>query len=232
MMALFIVLWLMNSSKPIQDAVGGYFRDPHGTADKKGTAFGGSGDADVMKKEDMTKLQDQILASLQRMPDFEELKKHIEFAVTPEGLRIELLEDSKGMFFENGEAEAKPSLVELLKVLAANIGSLPNKISIEGHTDSKPYAGAAVYSNWELSSDRANVARRLMESNGVRPDQVVQVRGFADRRLRKPDQPTDASNRRVSVIVQYMTKQDIHPDALFKGDSPKVNQAISSSAGK
>ena len=153
MMALFIVLWLMNSSKPIQDAVGGYFRDPHGTADKKGTAFGGSGDADVAKKEDMTKLQDQILASLQHMPDFDDLKKHIEFSVTPEGLRIELMEDANGTFFENGKAQPTPTLEALLKVLSANIGGLPNKVSIEGHTDSKPYSGTSVYSNWELSSD-------------------------------------------------------------------------------
>ena len=77
---------------------------------------------------------------------------------------------------------------------------------MEGHTDSKPYAGSGAYSNWELSSDRANAARRLVQANGIRPDQVTQVRGFADQRLRKPEDPLDPSNRRISLIVQYVVK--------------------------
>jgi chemotaxis protein MotB len=83
---------------------------------------------------------------------------------------------------------------------------LPNKLSIEGHTDSQPYAPSAVYGNWELSADRANSARRVMQANGIRPDQVTQVRGFADQRLRKPETPLDPANRRISVIVQYILK--------------------------
>ena len=77
---------------------------------------------------------------------------------------------------------------------------------MEGHTDSKPYAATRNYGNWELSSDRANAARRLMQGSGIRPDQVTQVRGFADQRLRKKDDPLDASNRRISLIVQYLDK--------------------------
>ncbi|MGA8237109.1 MAG: OmpA family protein, partial [Candidatus Sulfotelmatobacter sp.] len=82
----------------------------------------------------------------------------------------------------------------------------PNTLSIEGHTDSKPYAASGSYSNWELSSDRANAARRLMQSNGIRSNQVSQVRGFADQRLRKLDNPLDPANRRISLIVQYVAK--------------------------
>ena len=92
----------------------------------------------------------------------------------------------------------------LLKVLAPEAGKLPNSISIEGHTDSTPYSDSTRYGNWELSTERANAARRMMESSGLRPEQVVQVRGFADRKLRKPQQPTDASNRRITVLIQYM----------------------------
>ena len=92
----------------------------------------------------------------------------------------------------------------MLMMLAQELGKLPNTISIEGHTDSKPFAGTGNYSNWELSADRANAARRLMQQNGLRADQVTQVRGYADQRLRKPDEPEDASNRRISVIVQYL----------------------------
>jgi chemotaxis protein MotB len=75
---------------------------------------------------------------------------------------------------------------------------------VEGHTDAKPFVGKGNYSNWELSSDRANAARRLMQQAGLRDDQVSQVRGFADQRLRSPNDPLDPSNRRVSIIVQYI----------------------------
>jgi len=87
--------------------------------------------------------------------------------------------------------------------LAQELGKLPNKVSIEGHTDSKPFAAHGNYGNWELSTDRANMARRLMQGNGIGEQQVTQVRGYADQRLRKPADPTDPSNRRISVIVQY-----------------------------
>jgi chemotaxis protein MotB len=88
------------------------------------------------------------------------------------------------------------------------LGKLPNSLSIEGHTDSKPYAGARDYGNWELSADRANATRRLMQQNGVRENQVSQVRGYADQRLRTPKDPLDPSNRRISLIVQYMETEN------------------------
>jgi chemotaxis protein MotB len=205
MMALFIVLWLMNSSKPVQEAVGGYFRDPHGVAQKKGTALGGAGEsAPVVKKEDMAKLKEDLLKAMEQLADFDKLKKQIEMTLTPEGLKIELMEDPKGTFFENGKAQPTPIMQNLLKVLSAEVGKLPNPVSIEGHTDSKPFSDSQAYGNWELSTDRANAARRLMENSGLRPKQVVQVRGYADQNLRKPLQPEDASNRRVTLIVQYV----------------------------
>jgi chemotaxis protein MotB len=88
--------------------------------------------------------------------------------------------------------------------LAAELGTLPNRILIEGHTDSKPFASKSGYSNWELSADRANSSRRLMQEHGLRADQVSSVRGFADQQLRNPKDAQDPSNRRISLIVQYM----------------------------
>ena len=126
--------------------------------------------------------------------------------VTAEGLRIELMESETGTFFESGSPAPSASGRDFLIALAAELGKLPNKISIEGHTDSKPFAGKSNYGNWELSADRANAARRLMQQSGVGADQVVQIRGYADQRLRKRDTPEDASNRRISLIVQYSTK--------------------------
>jgi len=90
-------------------------------------------------------------------------------------------------------------------LLAVELGKVPNHISIEGHTDAKPYAGKGSYSNWELSADRANAARRLMQQSGLRTDQISQVRGFADRRLHNLKDPLDPANRRISIIVQYIS---------------------------
>ena len=92
-----------------------------------------------------------------------------------------------------------------MALLAAELGKVPNRVSIEGHTDAKPYTGKSSYSNWELSADRANAARRLMQQSGLRGDQISQVRGFADQRLRNAKDPPDPSNRRISIIVQYLT---------------------------
>jgi chemotaxis protein MotB len=220
MMALFIVLWLMNSSKPVQDAVGGYFRDPYGTALKKGTRLGGAGDAAPVKKEDMNKLKEDLMKAMEKLANFDKLKKLIEMTVTPEGLRIELMEDPMGTFFENGKAQPTPLLQSLVKILSVHVGKLPNPISIEGHTDSKPYSDSKTYGNWELSTDRANAARRLMESSGIRPNQVVQVRGYADHNLRKPLQPEDASNRRITLIIQYMDLQNPQSAFMSKGQLP------------
>lgn len=206
MMALFIVLWLLNSSKQVQEAVGGYFKDPTGTSKKVGSNMQGGGENFVVTRDNMSKLKEQLQMAVKQMTDFEKLKSHIEMTVTAEGLRIELSESASGTFFDSGSAKLNADGAALLQTLAQELGQLPNKLSIEGHTDSQPYAPSATYGNWELSSDRANAARRVMQSSGIRADQVTQVRGFADQRLRKPDAPLDPSNRRISVIVQYIVK--------------------------
>jgi chemotaxis protein MotB len=219
MMALFIVLWMMNASKQVQEAVGGYFKDPRGTAKVVGTNKNGAGDYVAIKKEDMQKLKEELLQSIHHLDPLNKLKDQIEITITQEGLRIELMESAKGTFFELGSSQPTPALKDLLQVLAQELGKLPNKISIEGHTDSKPYSGGRAYDNWDLSSERANEARRLMQAEGVRSDQISQVRGFADQRLRLPQQPEDPSNRRISLIVQYLLDNDAEvapPDALTR----------------
>jgi chemotaxis protein MotB len=207
MMALFIVLWLMNSSKPVEEAVAGYFNDPKGVAQKKGTAMGGAGEVAPLKtKEDLAKLKDDLMKTLEKLPGFEKVKNQIRMTVTPEGLRIEFMENSKGTFFENGKAQPTPIMQNLLKILSVEVGKVPNTLSFEGHTDSSPYSDSKTYGNWELSTDRANAARRLMQESGIRPNQVAQVRGYADQNLLKPQQPNDASNRRVTLIVNHVDK--------------------------
>ena len=219
MMSLFIVLWMMNSSKQVQEAVGGYFKDPRGTAKVVGTNKNGAGDYVALKKEDMEKLKQELLQAIHRLDPDNKLKDRIEITITQEGLRIELMESAKGTFFELGSPQPTPALKDLLQSLSQELGKLPNKVSIEGHTDSKPYSGNRAYDNFDLSTERANEARRLMQAEGVRDDQVSQVRGFADQRLRLPQQPEDPTNRRVSLIVQYLDNSgalDAPPDAMAR----------------
>jgi chemotaxis protein MotB len=206
MMALFIVLWLLNSSKQVQEAVGGYFKDPSGTSKMVGTDMRGSGDNFTLSKDNMTVLKEELQKRIRKMNNFESLKNQIEITVTAEGLRIELLETETGTFFDSGNVSPNENGQELLSLLAQELGKLPNRLSIEGHTDSKPYSGKSEYSNWELSTDRANAARRLMQRDGVRPDQVSQVCGYADQLLRDKNDPQNPANRRITVIVQYLDK--------------------------
>jgi chemotaxis protein MotB len=136
------------------------------------------------------------------------LKDQVEMTVTGEGLRIELLEKDKSTFFETGNAQPTDSGTEMLKLLSAQLVKLPNRLSVEGHTDAQPYISKTGYSNWELSADRANAARKLIQQGGLALNQVADVRGYADQRLRKPSDPTSASNRRVSIVVKYKTPED------------------------
>jgi len=204
MMALFIVLWLMNTSDHVRKVIAGYFNDPRGRASLTGTDQAGSDDKQPLTKENVQQLKERLEKAILQTEQFKALSNQIEIKVTPEGLRIELLESKNGTFFDTGGTVLNANGRELLTVLAQQLSSAPNSISIEGHTDSLPYANDADYGNWELSADRANAARRLMQEKGLRHDQVSQVRGYADQRLRLPKSPYDPSNRRITLIVQNL----------------------------
>ena len=204
MMALFIVLWLLSASEQVQKAVGGYFTDPQGKGKDVGNGLKSSGTESLsIKKDDMNKLKEKLEEAVKSSAAMKKIRDHVIFTVTGEGLRVELLEGENSTFFESGSAQPTGFGKELLGKLAEQIGKLPNKVTMEGHTDSRPFTQRTDYSNWELSSDRANSARRWMQSNGLGTEQVTQVRGFADQSLRNPAAPTDGSNRRVTLIIQY-----------------------------
>ncbi len=203
MMALFIVLWLLNSSEQVRKAISAYFRDPTGTGKLAGSASGGTGETVSVGKDDMTQLKDKLENAIKKSPELAPLKDYVQMSVTGEGLRVEMLESEKGIFFQSASPEPSEAGREMIDKLAAELVKLPNNLLIEGHTDSKPFSGRGDYSNWELSTDRANAARRIIEGHGARAGQIIQVRGFADNNLRNRDAPEDASNRRVSVIVRY-----------------------------
>ena len=200
LMALFIVLWLVNSSKAVQEAVGGYFRDPLGTAQLKGQLH--AQQAPPVERDEMIKLKANLQAAVQRLAHFKDFSKQVEFTVTNEGLRIELIENAQGTFFALGSPVPNPYCRELLTARAAEIAKVDNRLTIEGHTDSKPYDGTK-YSNWELSTDRANAARKILADAGLADARFYQVRGYADRKLRYKNDPENPGNRRIAVLVQY-----------------------------
>ncbi|MGB6160575.1 MAG: flagellar motor protein MotB [Acidobacteriaceae bacterium] len=205
MMSLFIVLWLMNTSQNVRQAVAGYFNDPRGKSTMTGTDQSGSSDNLALTEKNIPELKKKIEEAIHKMNDLKALENQIQITITPEGLRIELLETKDGTFFNTGSATLNQNGRELLEMLAGQLGGIPNRVSIEGHTDAQPYASKDGYGNWELSTDRANAARRLMQTSGLGKDQVSQVRGYADQKLRVPSNPMDPSNRRISLIVQYLT---------------------------
>ncbi|RPH47660.1 MAG: flagellar motor protein MotB [Desulfobacteraceae bacterium] len=218
MMALFIVLWIVGQSKEVKQAISGYFKDPG--VFTSGSAGGILPDAQkpmplppppvevevevdkrVSEMEELKAEAAKISGTIAQTPEFSRFADKIKVTVTDEGLRIDLVEESEGLFFDIGKAHIKSETVKLLQVIAkAHLSPLKNSIIIEGYTDARPYANAG-YSNWDLSADRANSARKVLEEGGLRKDQILEVRGFADRKLMVPDKPFDYSNRRVSILL-------------------------------
>jgi chemotaxis protein MotB len=245
MMAFFLVMWLVGQSKEVKSAVAGYFRNP-GIFDQEksdGPIAGGSLKVDpeaapappesapALLAAERAALEETASRIRQRLdtPDLRALGRQIEITITRDGLRIELLDAEQQTFFASGSAALAAGTERVLAVIARELGSLKNSIVIEGHTDSRPYATTDLYSNWELSADRANAARRVMERSGLQAGQVRGVRGYADRQLRVADVPLDPRNRRVSVIVEHLYRANALPAAVreLASGAPKASAAPS-----
>jgi chemotaxis protein MotB len=224
LMALFIVLWLLSTSDPVKQAVSDYFKDPSAHRTLLGSGMASTGESIQFSKKDLEKLKDKLESAIRKIPDLKALKDQVTMNVTAEGLRIELLENPEGCFFERGSAQPTPLGVEVITTLGAQLGELPNNVLLEGHTDSTPYGVGMSYSNWELSTDRANAARRIMQLHGVRDNQVKAVRGYADQRLRDIKDPTDPSNRRISVVVAYQPDDGKN---ILVAPNPKAKVSVS-----
>ena len=231
MMAFFLVMWIVGQSKAVRDNVAAYFRDPGAfehdggrgvlSGSERGTTGGGQPDAgtDVERaKLALEKAAEHLRATL--AAKFGNLNDRIEIRLTEEGLLIELREAPDDGFFATGSAVAKPETVAVLTTIAGELGQLPNRVAVEGHTDSRPYASREGYTNWELSADRANSARRILEKEGLKPHQVEIVRGYADQRLRYADKPLDAGNRRISIVVRREETLHTNTPSDVKGAAP------------
>ena len=229
MMAFFLVMWLVGQSDEVKESVAGYFRDPG--------KFSQQGKSGVLKGSDKAIANDQeniglinkeektgfivseeekkqfkltaknILEELKKQRAFNRLKKNIKMQMTSEGLRIILNESEESpAFFEPGSSKLLQKSAIILVTIAKELGQLTNHLVIEGHTDAD-YTGEADYSNWELSADRANSARQLMEVSGLYKNQVREVRGYADKFPMIVGRPNDPRNRRVTILVLYEAKE-------------------------
>jgi chemotaxis protein MotB len=246
MMALFIVLWIMSQSQSIRMNVAQYFKNPGLLPGAMGlletSDIGGEMPTPGHSQElqtpspihpDLTsgrgaleEVKKRITEVIAQLPELDRLKDQVLLEINNEGLRIELLDRENSHFFDVGSANLKGETQEMLKHIAQELGKLPNRITVEGHTDSRPY-GTKNYTNWELSADRANAARRLLEEDGVKPGQITSVRGCADQQLRNPQDPMDVQNRRVSILVMFPDKNE--KDRL---DMPKLLEKINKSQEK
>jgi chemotaxis protein MotB len=214
MFALFLVLWLVNQSSEVRSSIAGYFANPMGFPGEAGSSLLPR-DAEAassirpvlletfsLRRLQLRELEERLRSRMDSLPGLESVSANIEMELVDEGLRIQLLEDSAGVFFETGRSEPKPEGRQVLQVLGMELARLPNTILIEGHTDSRRYASGASYTNWELSAERANAARRILNSNGLKDSQIGQIRGLADRQLRDPNNPLSPTNRRVTITIK------------------------------
>lgn len=221
MMALFIVLWILGQEEQVIQNVAGYFKDPVGFSDKMRSIIEGKSDlpsivdsAFIKKKlreeeqKQLEKMGNELINQLKETPEFENLADQVKIEIAKEGLRIEMIDSANDIFFEVGTSNLKPEAIKLLEKISLNLQKLPNKIVIEGHTDSRPYSGEGKgYSNFELSSERANAARRVLVLSGLPTGRIDEVRGYADTRLIDKDDPFNSVNRRISIVIKYSTEE-------------------------
>ena len=216
MMALFIVLWVLSQDQNVKKLVANYFKNPIGFSSRGRDVLNSDNpslpdiskpsfqDARIKEMELLKTMGDKILGELSQDATFKNIVGQIKIEFVKEGLKIEIVESAKDLFFEIGTAKLTKEAELLLRKIGDQLAKLPNKIIVEGHTDARPYSGGSSgYTNFELSADRANSARRALTSGALPDKQIDQVRGYADRRLRDPADPFSFVNRRISIIVKY-----------------------------
>lgn len=251
MMAFFLVLWLTATASPEQKlAVEGYFKDPVGfTEGGSPNPVDLEGSASVVNEtsEDVAdsniQIEDQVVEEMaqtleqQKMERlFQDLKERIEenktlqdfkdqllIDITSEGLRIQIVDRSKRPMFDSGRAELKYYSQDILFELAKTLSTVDNKLSITGHTDSTPFSGRPGYTNWELSADRANTARRALVAGGVSGGQIGRVVGLSDSVLFNKDDPQAPVNRRISIIVMNKKAADNIQSSAQQSDEPLID---------
>jgi chemotaxis protein MotB len=226
MMAFFLVMWIMGMEEGARDIVQGYFQNPVGFqrsfSGGKNLLSQGNTPAQIDIKTTLTVQRQQeydgfaaaAAAIEEAVASMDVDGAEVETVVTDEGLRIEMMETgTQPIFFDRSSARLQVNFVAVLEQLSPTLQRLPNPIIVEGHTDAAPFGGSE-YTNWELSTDRANAVRRLLERTGLGSGRIVGVRGLADRELKESEHPFAPRNRRVTLLLNYMTPDPQDPDVL------------------
>src|ERR1043166_9427355 len=205
MMALFIVLWVLGASdKKFKSGLAHYFREPGVFSGSRGIIPDGGQDklgAGVIQAPSLEVLESYLNKELGGIKELMNSQDQVPITMTSEGLLIEIIDKEKQAFFEVSSAGVTRIMCKVLEIIVNEVKKIPNKISIGGHTDARAYHDESFYSNWELSSARALNTRRSLEELGLAPDRVAQVIGYADRKLRVPEDPLSSENRRISILI-------------------------------
>jgi chemotaxis protein MotB len=157
--------------------------------------------AEQVEQERLDMLLQELQTKVEENPQLKKFKDQIQFEITQDGLRIQIMDAENRPMFDIGSARLKPYFEDILLAMADTIKTVPNKISVSGHTDATPYAGTGEFGNWELSANRANAARRALVAGGYPEPQVARVVGYASSSLYDRDHPQSAINRRIDIIV-------------------------------
>jgi chemotaxis protein MotB len=216
MMAFFLVMWILGMDENLKKSIEGYFSNPVGF--KKGYSAGRSPLSSGQSPGTVQTTPLRLVSRIQQAEQFAKARSNIqgklsesglgaiaasiEITMSQSGLRIELAEGSDGdSFFPVSSAQMKPVMKRILQIIAGQLAPMNNGVIVEGHTDARPFAGS--YGNWELSADRANAARRVLEEGGVSPARIREVRGLADRDARADADSYDPRNRRITIVLPF-----------------------------
>ncbi|WP_373387204.1 flagellar motor protein MotB [Pseudomonas alcaligenes] len=157
--------------------------------------------AEQIERERLELLLQELQTKVEENPELQKFKDQILFEITQDGLRIQIMDAENRPMFALGSARLQPYFEDILLILAETIKAVPNKISVSGHTDAKPFVGDGEFGNWELSANRANAARRTLVAGGYPDERVARVVGYASSALFDRNDPFNPVNRRIDIIV-------------------------------
>ena len=223
MMAFFLLLWLLGSvDQDKREQVAEYFQRPVSAvftsgSNPSGDSFPGDSlptiapgmviaaidsSGRVVDIQNLIRLKDKLEEEIMNNPLLHDFADQLQFEMTARGLRIQIMDKSRRSMFGVGSARMEPYADDLLREIARLLNEVPNHLIISGHTDAAPYAGGdAGYSNWELSADRANAARRALVGGGILEGKILRVEGQSATDLLRPDSPFHPANRRISILL-------------------------------
>ncbi|MEL0167825.1 MAG: flagellar motor protein MotB [Pseudomonadaceae bacterium] len=186
--------------------------------------------ADQVERRDMEQLLQELQNQIDSEPVLQRFKDQILIEITQDGLRIQIVDAENRPMFASGSAQLQSYFEDILLSLSDTIAQVNKKISISGHTDAQPFVGRSGYGNWELSSDRANAARRTLLAAGYPEQQVARVVGYADSALFDREDPLSPTNRRIDIVVLNKHAEEQMLDGADAAETPVSPPSVSASA--